>query len=126
MLRLLYTNEKYMPRASEFIPERWLDGYTPNGQRLVPEDPSMMQWMKNLPFGGGPRICPGKLVRSCYNAVMSTVHVSIVETLLRDSSGQFHAGRIAYRTAGADWLFVCSWQYWRRLWRLWASSTAWR
>jgi hypothetical protein len=79
MMRLLITNEKYMPRASEFIPERWLDGYAQDGQRLVPEDPTLMQWIKNLPFGGGPRICPGKLVRH----------------------GRWHA--LCTRMAGADW-----------------------
>ena len=43
-------DERYFPEARAFRPERWLagDGRTGSGERI------------SIPFGAGPRICPGR------------------------------------------------------------------
>ncbi|XP_052126389.1 probable cytochrome P450 12a4, mitochondrial isoform X2 [Frankliniella occidentalis] len=44
-------NEKYFPRANEFLPERWLSGAT---------DLKCKNPFAYLPFGFGPRMCVGR------------------------------------------------------------------
>lgn len=50
LMRRDSVSDKHLPDAGRFIPERWLDGTAVAGQ---PKRISM-------PFGAGPRICPGR------------------------------------------------------------------
>lgn len=50
LMRRDSVSDKHLPDAARFLPERWLDGTTVAGQ---PKRISM-------PFGAGPRICPGR------------------------------------------------------------------
>lgn len=43
--------ERYFPRAREFLPERWL----PDGEHLKASHP-----FAHMPFGFGPRTCVGR------------------------------------------------------------------
>jgi cytochrome P450 len=53
LLRLPALDEAHFPRAAEYLPERWLEGAGPtalaSSARRV-----------NMPFGAGPRLCPGR------------------------------------------------------------------
>ena len=51
LLRHAFTLDTSLERAAEFLPERWLEA---PGEAM--DDPSR----KLLPFGGGPRFCPGR------------------------------------------------------------------
>lgn len=48
---LISMNDKYFPRASEFLPERWL----PDHEDMKGKHPFAF-----LPFGFGPRMCVGR------------------------------------------------------------------
>jgi len=50
LMRRDSVSDKHLPEAARFMPERWLDGTAVAGQ---PKRVSM-------PFGAGPRICPGR------------------------------------------------------------------
>ncbi|MBS0449761.1 MAG: cytochrome P450 [Proteobacteria bacterium] len=50
LMRRDSVSDKHLPQAARFMPERWLDGTVVAGQ---PKRISM-------PFGAGPRICPGR------------------------------------------------------------------
>lgn len=50
LMRRDSVSDRHLPDAARFMPERWLDGTTVAGQ---PKRISM-------PFGAGPRICPGR------------------------------------------------------------------
>ncbi|KAE8739041.1 Cytochrome P450 [Frankliniella occidentalis] len=50
-LKEMFLNEKYFPRAKEFLPERWL----PENKDLKTSHPFAF-----TPFGFGPRMCVGK------------------------------------------------------------------
>ena len=47
------TNEALLPQARSFVPERWLADGSPGAGASAPKRVSM-------PFGAGPRICPGR------------------------------------------------------------------
>lgn len=51
LLRHASERECELPQPERFLPERWLDGAAAHG-----DDPGR----KLLPFGGGPRFCPGR------------------------------------------------------------------
>jgi cytochrome P450 len=53
MLRRDSVDERFVPRAAEFVPERWLTEGGPGQQANAAKRISM-------PFGAGPRICPGR------------------------------------------------------------------
>jgi cytochrome P450 len=53
LMRLDSLDDAQVPRAAEFLPERWLDGGGPAQLAGVARRSSM-------PFGAGPRICPGR------------------------------------------------------------------
>ena len=53
LLRHDSVSETHLPRAAAFEPERWLDGGAPGAQAGSAKRLSM-------PFGAGPRICPGR------------------------------------------------------------------
>ncbi len=47
-------SEAVFPQADDFLPERWL----PEGAELAPAHAKRV----SMPFGGGPRICPGRFL----------------------------------------------------------------
>lgn len=53
LLRRDSVNDAYVPRAAAFEPERWLEGGGPGHQASNAKRIAM-------PFGAGPRICPGR------------------------------------------------------------------
>ncbi|MEO7152478.1 MAG: cytochrome P450 [Burkholderiaceae bacterium] len=53
LMRRDSVSDVYLPRAAAFEPERWLDGGGPGAQSSAVKRISM-------PFGAGPRICPGR------------------------------------------------------------------
>ncbi|XP_060660706.1 probable cytochrome P450 12c1, mitochondrial [Drosophila nasuta] len=56
---LLLDDERYYPRAKEFLPERWLREQSNENEKLVVDNPSPFVY---LPFGFGPRMCVGKRI----------------------------------------------------------------
>lgn len=50
--------DEVFPRAAEFLPERWL----PEGEPLAPTAAAMSAKKVSMPFGAGPRICPGRFL----------------------------------------------------------------
>jgi cytochrome P450 len=46
--------DEVFPRASEFLPQRWL----PEAEKLAPASAKRV----SMPFGAGPRICPGRFL----------------------------------------------------------------
>lgn len=50
--------DEVFPRAAEFLPERWL----PQGVALAPSAEAMSAKRVSMPFGAGPRICPGRFL----------------------------------------------------------------
>ena len=46
-------SEEHVPKAASFMPERWLDD-------AEPETDGASLRRVSMPFGGGPRICPGR------------------------------------------------------------------
>ncbi|KAJ6180976.1 trichothecene c-15 hydroxylase protein [Penicillium mononematosum] len=52
----LYRDEKHFVDANSFIPERWLDGDDKN-ERFANDRRDVF-----MPFGTGPRVCPGKVL----------------------------------------------------------------
>jgi cytochrome P450 len=53
LLRRDSVSEQHVPRAAEFLPERWLGEGGPSQQASAAKRIAM-------PFGAGPRICPGR------------------------------------------------------------------
>lgn len=51
LIRPSALDEEIMPRGKEFVPERWLDPETSKRAQ---------QHLVHIPFGSGPRICPGR------------------------------------------------------------------
>merc|ERR1712000_219200 len=47
--RTMTTSDRYYENPSQFLPERWNEA-PPSG------------FLANLPFGGGPRVCPGRML----------------------------------------------------------------
>ncbi|MGO4376864.1 cytochrome P450 [Pseudoduganella sp. RAF19] len=52
LMRHAFKLDTPLPDAERFLPERWLEA----AHKEAPDDPSR----KLLPFGGGPRFCPGR------------------------------------------------------------------
>lgn len=50
--------DEVFPRAAEFLPERWL----PGGEALAPTSAAVSAKKVSMPFGAGPRICPGRFL----------------------------------------------------------------
>ena len=53
LMRRDSVSDEHLPRAASFEPERWLEGGAPGAQASAAKRISM-------PFGAGPRICPGR------------------------------------------------------------------
>ena len=53
VLRHDSVDDKHFPDAAQFKPERWLDGY-------LPQQAAASAKRVAMPFGGGPRVCPGR------------------------------------------------------------------
>ena len=58
--RVMQTDEKQFKNAKQFIPSRW--------------EEEINSFYQNLPFGGGPRVCPGKAL----SIMESTVFMSML------------------------------------------------
>ncbi|XP_034483067.1 probable cytochrome P450 12c1, mitochondrial [Drosophila innubila] len=56
---LLLDDERFYPRAKEFLPERWLRQQPNESENLVADNMSPFVY---LPFGFGPRMCVGKRI----------------------------------------------------------------
>jgi cytochrome P450 len=53
LMRVDSVSESHVPQASAFMPQRWLEGGEPGATAASAKRISM-------PFGAGPRICPGR------------------------------------------------------------------
>jgi cytochrome P450 len=53
------TSERHVPRAAAFEPERWLAG-SEQGEGRRPDQLASAVKRISMPFGAGPRICPGR------------------------------------------------------------------
>ncbi|XP_017845037.1 probable cytochrome P450 12a4, mitochondrial [Drosophila busckii] len=56
------TSEEYFPRASEFLPERWLRNETTSDAKCPANSLKITNPFVFLPFGFGPRMCVGKRI----------------------------------------------------------------
>lgn len=56
---LMLDDERFYPRAKEFLPERWLRQQPNESENLVSDNMSRFVY---LPFGFGPRMCAGKRI----------------------------------------------------------------
>ncbi|XP_017112236.1 probable cytochrome P450 12a5, mitochondrial [Drosophila elegans] len=55
-------NEEYFPKASEFLPERWLRNASDSSGKCPANDLKTKNPFVFLPFGFGPRMCVGKRI----------------------------------------------------------------
>jgi cytochrome P450 len=77
VLRHSSVSDRLLPRAAEFVPERWLPG---SDLALTPEAKRSM-----MPFGSGPRMCPGRYLallemKMAMVALLTAFDIEAVET----------------------------------------------
>lgn len=61
---LLHRDERYWPRPETFDPDRWMSGQTPHPPHTY------------LPFGAGPRICPGSALALSQLVILTAILAS--------------------------------------------------
>ncbi len=60
LMRWDAVSEAVMPDAAAFQPQRWLEGGTEGGVKGGPAQQGHSAKRVSMPFGAGPRICPGR------------------------------------------------------------------
>lgn len=73
--------DEVFPRAAEYLPERWL----PQGEALAPSSAAMSAKRVSMPFGAGPRICPGRFlaileIKLAAAMLLQTFDIAAVDT----------------------------------------------
>ncbi|XP_017020150.1 probable cytochrome P450 12a5, mitochondrial [Drosophila kikkawai] len=87
------TSEEYFPKASDFLPERWLRNANDSAGGCPANDLKTKNPFVFLPFGFGPRMCVGKRI------VEMELELGIAR-LLRHFSVEFnHSTKNAFRSA---------------------------
>ncbi|NVD98206.1 cytochrome P450 [Massilia sp. BJB1822] len=79
VLRRESMDEEYVRKASEFLPERWLQ----------PDAPRQL----GMPFGGGPRLCPGRYlslleIKVAIAALLGRFDILSVDAVKPDAQGE--------------------------------------
>ena len=79
MMRRDATSERYIPNAAAFEPARWL------GSEGVPAQAASAAKRISMPFGAGPRICPGRYlalleIKMAMAVLLSRFDITLVDT----------------------------------------------